>query len=190
MWDYNWGAGGGLPTPYLAAGGAAVVIISALALAGAAPENAAPAASPTSTSSKSSGGSNSGKSGVLCLSLLMVLIWVSNQLLTGATCSKHPNLLSVKHIVNLGWFAYCKVRVVGSNVLYCVSESSQHVGSNILCCSKNAQACWPTLQAPRVVCQRAKTLSLTVRWRRRRILSSRRWTRGHSSRHRVQNCCQ
>ncbi|DBB12235.1 hypothetical protein WJX82_003531 [Trebouxia sp. C0006] len=55
--------GGGLPTPYLAAGGAAVVIISALALAGAAPENAAPAASPTSASSKSSGGSNSSKSG-------------------------------------------------------------------------------------------------------------------------------
>ncbi len=44
-----------------------MVVISALALAGAAPENAAPASPPTSASSKSSGGSNGSKSGVLML---------------------------------------------------------------------------------------------------------------------------
>ena len=46
-----------------------MVIISALALAGAAPENAAPTAPPTSASSKSSGGSIGSKSGVLLLVL-------------------------------------------------------------------------------------------------------------------------
>ena len=32
---------------------------------------------------------------------------------------------SARHTVNLGWFAYYKVRVVGSNVLYCISENAQ-----------------------------------------------------------------
>ncbi len=151
-----------------------MVIISALALAGAAPENAAPPASPTSASSQSSGGSNSSKSGALLLSLLKKCSSSAASCRPALTRSKLPNGVLAQCIANLGCSANYKVHVVGSN---------------ILCCPKNAQACWPTLQAPRVVCLRAKTLSWTARWQRRRTLSSRRWTRGLSSRHTVQNCC-
>lgn len=45
--------GGGLPTPYLAAGGVAVLAIIGIALAGAKPDQAAPAAPSTSSGSKS-----------------------------------------------------------------------------------------------------------------------------------------
>ena len=54
-------AGGGLPTPYLAAGGVAVLAIIGIGLAGAKPDQA-PAAPPTSSSSSSGSGSKSGAS--------------------------------------------------------------------------------------------------------------------------------
>ena len=55
-------AGGGLPTPYLAAGGAAALAILGIGLAGARPDNASPAEPATGGSSSSSSSSSSSQS--------------------------------------------------------------------------------------------------------------------------------
>ena len=56
------GTGGGLPTPYLAAGGVAVLAILGIGLAGAKPDDASPAPSATSKSSGGGGSSSSSQS--------------------------------------------------------------------------------------------------------------------------------
>ena len=57
-----WLAGGGLPTPYLVAGGIAVAGIIGIGLAGASPDRQSPTPPATQAASKSGGGNSSGGS--------------------------------------------------------------------------------------------------------------------------------